>query len=118
MFTEQRHYKEPSSFFPVQNFPLAIILKPLKCMYNDLNYELTLKMLYFSLVISNFDYASLILRTNNISQKQNLTLIQNSFLRYFSYEYDVEEILHFVYYDNTCNYFKIMALKILNIIDF
>lgn len=39
----------------------------LKRMYEDFNDKSTLKMLYYSLVRSHFDYASLIWYTDNIS---------------------------------------------------
>jgi len=53
----------------------------LKRLYKDFNDESALKMLYFSLTWSHFNYASLIWYTNNMSQN-SLTTVQNVFLRY------------------------------------
>lgn len=81
-----------------------------KRMCKDFYDESALKILYFTLVRSNFDYASLIWRTNNIIQNHSLSTIQNNFLRYLSYKLHYERTPHSGY-DITCNLFRIMPLN-------
>jgi len=46
-----------------------------------------LKLLYFSLIRSQQEYANLIWHTDSIAQNQDLSQIQNNFLRYLCFQY-------------------------------
>jgi hypothetical protein len=54
----------------------------IKRICTDFNDASALKTLYYSLVRSNFEYASLVWHTDSILQNKCLTSIQNNFLRY------------------------------------
>jgi len=79
-------------------------------MCKDFYDESALKILYFTLVRSNFDYASIIWRTNNIIQNHSLSTVQNNFLRYLSYKYHYKRTPHSGY-ETVRNLFKIMPLN-------
>jgi len=63
-------------------------------MCKDFYDESALKILYFTIIRSNFDYASIIWRTNNIIQNHSLSTIQNNLLRYLSYKYHYKRTPH------------------------
>jgi len=84
-------------------------LRFLKLICKDFNDESALKTLYFSLVRSHFDYAALIWYTDNITQNQSLSSVQNNFLRYLSYKCHLDRVSHSEY-DILCSFFKIMSL--------
>lgn len=69
-----------------------------------------LKNLYYSLVLSTFEYASLIWHTDSIIQNQCLTSLQNNFLRYLCNKYGIQRTAHSGYDDLNCN-FKIISLN-------
>lgn len=54
----------------------------IKHRYTDFNVELVLKALYYSLIRSKFEFASLVSQSGNILQYQCLNSIQNNFLKY------------------------------------
>jgi len=66
----------------------------LKRMCNDFNDSSALKILYYSLVCSHIDYASLIRHSDSICQNQSLSRIQNNFLRYLSFKCHFERRPH------------------------
>jgi len=69
-----------------------------------------LKTLYFSLVRSQIEYATLIWHTDNIVQNTSLSSIQNNFLRYLSNKCNVERTPHSGY-NIISNFFRIDSLK-------
>lgn len=76
----------------------------LKRMCKDFSDKSAIKILYFTLVRSHFDYASLIWRTNNITQNHRLSAVQNNFLRY---------LINIIYVTNSTNiefYILVMIL--------
>ncbi|KAE9529167.1 hypothetical protein AGLY_011963 [Aphis glycines] len=53
-----------------------------------------LKLLYFSLVRSQLEYANLIWHTNSITQNKDLSQIQNNFLRFLSFQCHIYRAPH------------------------
>jgi hypothetical protein len=90
----------------------------LKRMCSDFNNSSALKILYYSLVRSHIDYASLIWHSDSICQNQSLSNIQNNFLRYLSFKCHFDRLSHSGY-TNISYFFNIAPLnsrfKILNL---
>jgi len=81
----------------------------LKRMCIDFKDESILRTLYFSLVWSHFDYASLIWHTDYITQNQSISSVQNNCIRYLSYKYHLERV-PLSGYGIPCSLFRIMPL--------
>jgi len=86
------------------------ILGFIKRLCKDFRDTFALKILYCSLVRSNLEYCLLIWINNTSKQNDTIEAVQNNFLRFMSFKFNIHRPPHGSY-DNILNYLNLIPLK-------